>query len=257
MNDTTEVGHPWMAKAFGRYLLDWEQQRCDEAVADIFGYHSLQLGLPMLQALRNNRMPHRWQAVQGSDWNPDRADCQAPGSVQLYCLPEALPFADNSLDLLVMPHTLEFCHDPHAALREAVRVLVPEGRLLLFGLNPYSLWGLQHGLERRDASSLNAWRGLPYRRVRDWMQLLALDVVAADFGCHAPAVDTPAWLQRWRWMDKLGNTAWPMLGGAYCVLAIKKVHGMRLLEPAWRKRKTSAATAAAAACQQAPQRKKI
>ncbi len=33
-----------MAKAFGRYLLDWEQQRCDEAVADIFGYHSLQLG---------------------------------------------------------------------------------------------------------------------------------------------------------------------------------------------------------------------
>jgi len=246
-----------MAKAFGRYLLDWEQQRCDEAVADIFGYHGLQLGLPMLQALRNNRMPHQWVAVPSADLNPDRAACQAPESVQLCCAPEALPFAESSLDLLVMPHTLELCHDPHAALREAVRVLVPEGRLLLFGLNPYSLWGVQHGLERVQAPGLNAWRGLPYWRVRDWMQVLAMDVVAADFGCHVPAVDAQVWLERWRWMDKLGNKAWPVLGGAYCVLAVKKVHGMRLMEPAWRKHKAPPQAAPAAACQQAPQRKKI
>lgn len=246
-----------MAKAFGRYLLDWEQQRCDEAVADIFGYHGLQLGLPMLQALRNNRMPRQWVAVPNADLNPDRAACQASESVQLCCAPEALPFAESSLDLLVMPHTLELCQDPHAALREAVRVLVPEGRLLLFGLNPYSLWGVQHGLERVQAPGLNAWRGLPYWRVRDWMQVLAMDVVAADFGCHVPAVDAQVWLERWRWMDKLGNKVWPVLGGAYCVLAVKKVHGMRLMEPAWRKHKAPAQAAPAAACQQAPQRKKI
>lgn len=246
-----------MAKAFGRYLLDWEQQRCDEAVADIFGYHSLQLGLPMLHALRHNRMPHRWVAAPTLDLNLDRPACQDPEQVQLFCAPEALPFAEASIDLLVLPHTLELCQDPHAALREAVRVLVPEGRLLLFGLNPFSLWGLQHGLERTQAPSLNAWKGLPYWRVRDWLQVLAMDVVAADFGCHAPAVDSEAWLQRWRWMDKLGNKAWPVLGGAYCVLAVKKVHGMRLMEPAWRSRKATASAATAAACQQAPQRKEI
>ncbi|MBD9403402.1 class I SAM-dependent methyltransferase [Comamonas sp. CMM02] len=249
--------HPWMAKAFGRYLLEWEQQRCDEAVADIFGYHSLQLGLPMLQALRNNRMPHQWVSAPGCDLNLDRTACQAPQGVQLCCAPEALPFSESSLDLLVMPHTLELCQDPHAALREAVRVLVPEGRLLLFGLNPYSLWGVQHRLERVQAPGLNAWRGLPYWRVRDWMQVLAMDVVAADFGCHVPAVDEQVWLERWRWMDKLGNKAWPVLGGAYCVLAVKKVHGMRLMEPAWRKHKAPAQAAPAAACQQAPQRKEI
>ncbi|MBP7647437.1 MAG: class I SAM-dependent methyltransferase [Comamonas sp.] len=249
--------HPWMAKAFGRYLLDWEQQRCDEAVADIFGYHSLQVGLPMLQALRNNRMPHQWVSAPECDLNLDRTACQAPQGVQLCCAPEALPFSESSLDLLVMPHTLELCQNPHAALREAVRVLVPEGRLLLFGLNPYSLWGVQHGLERVQAPGLNAWRGLPYWRVRDWMQVLAMDVVAADFGCHVPAVDEQVWLERWRWMDKLGNKAWPVLGGAYCVLAVKKVHGMRLMEPAWRKYKAPAQAAPAAACQQAPQRKEI
>lgn len=246
-----------MAKAVGRYLLDWEQQRCDEAVADIFGYHSLQLGMPMLQALRHNRMPHQWVAVPTPDLNRDHSACQAPEGIQLCCQPEALPFAEGSLDLLVMPHTLELCQDPYAALREAVRVLVPEGRLLLFGLNPYSLWGLQHGLERVPAPGLNAWKGLSHWRVRDWLQVLAMDVVAEDFGCHAPAVDSPQWLERWRWMDKLGHKAWPVLGGAYCMLAVKKVHGMRLMEPAWRTRKASAKAATAAACQQAPQRKEI
>ena len=55
--------HHWTQSALGHYLLEWEQQRCDEAVADIFGYHSLQLGMPMLQGLRANRMPHRWLAL--------------------------------------------------------------------------------------------------------------------------------------------------------------------------------------------------
>ncbi len=84
-----------------------------------------------------------------------------------------------------------------------------------------------------------------------------MDVEAVDFGCHAPAVESEVWLERWRWLDKLGHKAWPVLGGAYCVLAVKKVHGMRLLEPAWRKHKTAPKAAAAAACQQAPQRKEI
>ncbi len=44
-------------------MLGWEQTRFDEAVADVFGYHSLQLGMPLLEGLRANRMPHRWLAL--------------------------------------------------------------------------------------------------------------------------------------------------------------------------------------------------
>lgn len=246
-----------MAKAFGHYLLDWEQQRCDEAVADIFGYHSLQLGLPALQALRCNRMPHQWVATQHADWSADHPDCQVKHRVHFSCYPEALPFADNTLDLIVMPHTLEHCEDPHAALREAVRVLVPEGKLLLFGLNPFSLWGIQHGLERQKQGDLNAWHGLSYLRVRDWLQVLAMEVVATDFGCHAPAIEAQAWLNWWLWLDHVGNKVWPVLGGAYCVLAVKKVHGMRLLSPGWRSQKAQGRSMPAAARQQAPQRKEF
>jgi hypothetical protein len=60
----------WFETPPGRYLLDWEQARFDEAVADIFGYHALQLGLPALPGLRNNRIPHRWLASDGVEPMP-------------------------------------------------------------------------------------------------------------------------------------------------------------------------------------------
>lgn len=53
----------WLGTAPGRYLLAWEQARLDQAVANLFGFNALQLGLPELQALQANRMPHRWVAL--------------------------------------------------------------------------------------------------------------------------------------------------------------------------------------------------
>lgn len=55
--------HHWFDSPPGRYLLAWEQERFDEAVVDIFGFHGLQLGIPMLDGLRANRMPHHWLAL--------------------------------------------------------------------------------------------------------------------------------------------------------------------------------------------------
>jgi len=36
-------------------------------------------------------------------------------------------------------------------------------------------------------------------------------------------------------MDRAGPRWWPILGGLYVVRAVKRVHGMRLITPAWRK----------------------
>src|ERR1041385_2880004 len=52
----------WLKTPPGQYLLGWEQECIDKAVFDIFGYHALQMGLPELDGLRANRMPHRWLA---------------------------------------------------------------------------------------------------------------------------------------------------------------------------------------------------
>ncbi|MCC7060025.1 MAG: hypothetical protein IT508_07305, partial [Burkholderiaceae bacterium] len=60
--DSQRNGRPgwraWLASPPGRYALAWEQTQFDLAVPDLFGSHALQCGLPELDALRDNRMPH-------------------------------------------------------------------------------------------------------------------------------------------------------------------------------------------------------
>ena len=136
----------WLQTPAGRYVLEWEQWHLDGAVADLFGYHALQLGLPELDALRANRMPHRWVATDGTPAtdDADATDLPLPRcAVALHCEYDALPFDSQSLDLVVLPHGLELARDPHQALREVERVLVPGGRVVIVGFNPTSLWGLR------------------------------------------------------------------------------------------------------------------
>lgn len=204
--------HDWFATPSGRYLLAWERAQLDVAVADIFGFHAVQLGLPELDALGANRMPHRWRADQS--W--------APG-VDFVSDFSALPFAAHSLDLLVLPHALELSVDPHATLREAARVLLPEGRMVISGLNPTSLWGLPQAGEL-----------IGYWRLRDWLRLLDFEVEIVHFGGYKPAFASQKWLHRLDWMDRLGERWCPILGAVYFLVAVKRVRGMTLLSPAWK-----------------------
>ncbi len=223
----------WFQTPPGEYLLDWEREQLDEVVADIFGYHALQLGLPEFKALETNRMPHRWLAG-GQEMSGD-----------LVTDFSALPFAQSSLDLVVLPHSLDLHPDPHATLREVERVLVPEGRVVICGLNPASLWGLRqrraHLYRRLGFGELflpDSGQFIGYWRLRDWLRLLGFEVEAGNFGCYRPAVRSQKWLNRFEWMDTLGERWWPILGAAYCVVAVKRVRGMRLLEAGWKSGKS-------------------
>ena len=214
-------------------MLAWEQRVFDAAVSDVFGFHALQLGLPELDALQANRMPHRWLAC-----DTGLHSMAQPRQVLLTNY-EALPFADASLDLLVLPHTLELSYDPHATLSEVSRVLVPEGRVVISGFNPGSLWGLQKMLRQGppEVGGLIA----PWR-LRDWLKLLSFEVQGSEMGCYRPIVQSRRWLRRWAWLDTAGRRSWPFLGSVYTLVAVKKVRGMRLLSAPF-KRPAVAATA--------------
>lgn len=219
-------------------MLSWEQGQCDRLLVDVFGYHALQIGLPQLDALRNNRMPQRWLA--GDVW-PETSAAQA---LALYADSVALPFPAASLDLLVLPHTLDVCADPHAALREVERVLVPEGRVLIFGFNPTSLWGLGHVVGRRlpeVADLIGHWR------LRDWLRLLGFETAEVKLGCYRPDLASARWFERLHWLERAGERAWPILGSVYAVMATKRVHGMHLLSPAWKTPRARRAKAISAA----------
>jgi len=255
----------WLKTPPGQVLLAWEQERIDTAVSDIFGYHALQTGLPELDGLRANRMPHRWLASD-SLVLPEPREIAPPRDldistrplnvpVGLHCDAEALPFASNSLDLIVMPHTLEMTTDPHLALAEATRCLVPEGRLVIVGFNPASLWALRHRVGRtghslrmgdEDLFLPSAGDLIGYWRLRDWLRLLSYDIEVGKFGCYRPPWNSEKWLARYAWMEKVGERWWPVLGAVYFLVAVKRVRGMHMIGKV-RKQAVKAATAPAVA----------
>ncbi|MBA2676110.1 methyltransferase domain-containing protein [Ramlibacter sp.] len=232
----------WFETPAGRYLLEWEREEFDRVVGDIFGYHALQLGLPEIDALQANRMPHKWLALR----HPPAAEHQPKAAIVTDFA--ALPFEENSIDLLVLPHTLELSADPHATLREVERVLVPEGRVVVCGLNPASLWGLRqrraHLYRRLGFGELflpEAGEFIGYWRLRDWLRLLSFEVEAGDFGCWRPALSSEQWLGRFDWMDRLGKRWWPIFGAVYFIVAVKRVRGIKLIGPAWKQAPARAA----------------
>jgi SAM-dependent methyltransferase len=150
------------------------------------------------------------------------------GRTSLGADPAALPFAQNSLDLLTLPHTLELSGDPHMTLSEAHRVLIPEGRVVICGLNPQSLWGFR----QHFVPETQEWISL--RRLRDWLRLLSFEVESVRFGCYRPALDSGAGLAHSRCLDAIGPKWWPIFGAAYFVVAVKRVRGVtRLTRAKW------------------------
>jgi len=235
----------WLQTPAGQYMLAWESAQFDRVVSDVFGYHGLQLGLPELPCLRNSRIRHCWVAQD------QLRTLDSQGKVTgLYADSVALPFSDQSLDLVVLPHTLELSLDPHATLREVERVLVPEGRVIISGFNPLSLWGQRHkrsqwyarlGIDNyflpKEVDFIGYWR------LRDWLRLLSFEVDGGRFGCYLPSVESPRWINRFAWMDKAGDRWWPILGAVYFLAAVKRVRGMRLLQPVWKRGKANSASA--------------
>jgi len=213
----------WFSTPLGQYLLEKERAYLDEVTPDIFGFHAIQLGMPEVDLLRENRITHKLRV--GRDDSPDLvAQCHE------------LPIATHSIDLVVLPHVLEFAAEPHAILREVDRVMMPEGRLVIVGFNPWSLWGLRSALGfSRDQVPWNG-RFLSLLRVKDWLALLGFDVSAGRLIGYAPPFDREKLRRRFGFMEPAGDRWWAVGGAVYMLQAIKRVRGMRLITPAWQEK---------------------
>ena len=204
--------------------MTWEQEKIAAVVADLFGYHALQLGMPQFDPLANNRIPLRQSA--GEWWD-----------VNVLCDLRELPFAANSIDLVVLPHALEFHADPHQILREVERILIPDGQLVITGFNPISLWGLRRRLPPRRQAFPGDGQYISVLRLKDWLKLLSFEVDRGNFGCYVPPCDHERWIQRLQFMEAAGDRWWSVAGGVYLIRAVKRVQGMRLIMPRWPKSK--------------------
>jgi len=235
----------WLQTPAGAYVRAWEQARLDALTADIFGYNAVQIGVPQIDALAASRMPNKWQAATRVSHRDELRAATAGRQVAVALDFEELPFASQSLDLVVLPHVLEFAAEPHQVLREVERVLIPEGQVIICGFNPASMWGVRQGVGRVVRSDFlpSAGEFISMPRLKDWLKLLNLGATRSHFGCYAPPCRTAKWLDRFNMLETAGDRWWPYLGAVYMVHAIKRVKGMRIIGPAWNKRSQKSAQA--------------
>ena len=201
----------------GAYIMQAEQMWFDTVSVDIFGYKAMQLQLPHRDFLRQSRIPWRICAAE-----------EAGGTMQ--CLSHALPVASQSLDLLALPHVLDFARYPQEVLREAERVLIPEGRLLITGFNPWSLWAWRR-IGRCDPWQSN-WLTLP--RLKDWLSLMGFESRQGSYFGYTFPLQHAKWMACGQWLNKAGDRWWPAAGSVYCLDMIKRRYGMKMIRPRWR-----------------------
>lgn len=102
-----------------------------------------------------------------------------------------LPFKTASVDMVILPHLLEFDRHKHQVLREVERILKPEGKLTIISFNPWNIYvNLQY--MRRRAKNTPWFPGLVSRtRIEDWLRLLNFEVeLAAGFNFDATRINS-------------------------------------------------------------------
>ncbi len=223
-----EVLAKWYKTAVGRQVARVEGACVERMIENSFGHFLVQLGCGELfgDALEQSRIRTRVVVSERSWPACDGALVQAA--------PSELPLAAASVDAVLMPHTLDFALQPQRVLREAERVLIPEGRILILGFNPYSSWGIMRALLRRQPVP---WCGnqLSTARLIDWLDLLGFQLELRQWLLFRPP-SRSVYISRLDWLDQAGARWWPLLGGAYVIRAVKRVSLPTAARPRWKRR---------------------
>ncbi|CAK0781944.1 Methyltransf_11 domain-containing protein [Gammaproteobacteria bacterium] len=216
----------WYRQVPGRLVLQAERNQLDALLPSFAGKRIAQLGcLGESTLLACSHIPHRIvidKGVDAPDVGPD-----------VYAQADALPFDTESVDVLVLPHTLEFEDDPHGVLREVNRILAPEGHLIMIGFNPWGLWGLWRLVWKRRGGT--PWCGcfLGLSRLYDWLSLLDLRVVHTHYFFFRPPLQSESLMRALAFLEVPEGRWWLPISGLYLVVAQKRVAAVTPIRLRW------------------------
>jgi len=221
--------YDWFEQPLGRSVQAVELDRLRPVLANLYAVRAVQLGcIGSFDFLGCCDAPDRYLvdpvAMQPND-----------SSKIVRAVPEALPFDSKSVDLMLLPHTLDFSDEPHQVLREVERTLIPEGHVVVLGFNPVSFWGLRRLFSGRKSKTA-PWNAnfIGLRRMKDWLALMQFEVTGGSMLFYRPPLTNPSLLDRLFTLDKIGDRWWPMMAGVYLLVARKRVAGLTPIRPQWR-----------------------
>jgi SAM-dependent methyltransferase len=223
--------HAWFSRVPGSEIAMAQSAQLDRVLPNLFGYHLVQVGrLGDLDLLSKSRILNR-NLVEIDDYEQEQPYPVVRGSAT------ALPLESDSVDVVVLPHILEFEARPHEALRESARVLVPEGHLVICGFNPWSMLGCWRYLKRRQQVAPWSGRFLALTRLRDWLALLGFDVLSQDACFFKPPFSNERVLKRLDFLERIGTRMPAYFSGAYLLLARKRATTLTPIRSRWRPRR--------------------
>jgi len=169
------VGSEWFETGGGKALLREEGRQVRRALDSIFGDQFLQIGAWGGRYFGGYARTRRVATV----------DDHPGDEIDFVTAPDCLGVANDSIDVVLLPHVLETHDDPHGVLREVDRVLRSDGQIIILGFNPVSFWGLRHLVSRRRFPP-GIRRLMPEHRLRDWLRLLNYSVDNSSFQHFQP-----------------------------------------------------------------------
>ena len=223
--DTSHKAREWLETPLGEALLQQEVRVVEEALDGIFGEYCLQLGLwgdrrSFMRFTRTQRCALVGETLVGE-----------PCVVADY---HRLPVESDSVDAVLLPHTLDFSERPHEILREIDRVLRAQGHIVILGFKPGGLWGLRR-LVHGAGMPPGAVDLISEKRLRDWLKLLDMRIQSTQryfFRWPLPRRKVNA-TQKW---EQVGQALWPEAAACYMLTAQKRVSAMTPVKPLWRRK---------------------
>lgn len=221
----SQLKEEWLKTPLGEALLQQEARVVEEALDGIFGEYCLQLGL-----WGDKRTFLRFTRTQRCSLIAETAEGEPSAIAEMH----RLPVESDSLDAVLLPHTLDYTDRQHAILREVDRVLRSNGHVVILGFKPVGLWGL-----RRLVPGAGMPPGADYliseRRLRDWLQLLDMRIQSAShYFFHWPLPGNKArGSNKW---ERRGQAWWPELAACYMLTAQKRVSTLTQVRPLWRRK---------------------
>ncbi len=217
----------WYITPAGQILYKELQAKLEQLLPSLFGYHALQIGglSEELDLLSSSTIGQKIYMTLDTKQGNVAAN------------PLALPFSQDTLDLIVLPHTLDFSPEPHQVLREIHRVLISEGHLVMIGFNPISMMGFSKLIFMRSQRA--PWAGHFYtaRRIKDWLSLLDFKVMSIEHVGMRPPIQNLRFQQRMQFISKAERVGFGSFGGLQIFVAKKRELTLTPLPQPWRPRR--------------------
>jgi SAM-dependent methyltransferase len=211
----------------GKNLLDTEVQHFSRLLKRHFGKHALLLGVPHQYELLNaTKIP--CHSLVTPLVCKDKQTGYIEGDFR------EVPILTGSMDLVMLPHTLEFMDNPRQLLAEACRIIKPEGLIVISGFNPYSAWGLRRSLNGNKKSMPWGANFIPPQKVKHWLRLSDFAMEKHEAILFTPPVNHPGLHKKLHFLEKFGNRFFKGVGGAYILVARAKVIPLTPIRLKWK-----------------------